>query len=48
MFDLELCIAIAFFMVFAEFESLRKRINRLENRVWDLEEKLHLHDKDDI
>lgn len=29
-------------------EEQNKRINRLENRVWDLEEKLHLHDHDDI
>ena len=38
---------ILFVAVVYWIEEQSKRINRLENRVWDLEEKLHLHDTDD-
>ena len=47
MFSLSAVVALIFFMACAEFENLRKRINRLENRVYDLEERLHTHDIDD-
>ena len=37
---------IIFIAVVYLIDKNEKRINRLENRVWDLEEKLHLHDDD--
>jgi hypothetical protein len=48
MFSLSLCVAVIVFMVFGEFENLRKQIDRLASRVYELEEKLHLHDKDEF
>ena len=37
---------IVFIAVLYWIEEQSKRINRLENRLWELEEKLHLHDDD--
>lgn len=37
---------IVFIAVVYWIEEQSKRINRLENRLWELEEKLHLHDDD--
>ena len=39
-------VFIVFTAVLYWIEEQSKRINRLENRLWKLEEKLHLHDDD--
>lgn len=39
-------VFIVFIAVVYWIEEQSKRINRLENRLWELEEKLHLHDDD--